>query len=105
MWGAARFRQGVAIAIGAGLLLWPGLVAGMLAVSLALAVQAIFFGDGGITALGANCFNMAIAGSLVAYGVYRVAAGRSALTSRRRVWAAAAAGYAAINVSALLAGV
>lgn len=79
--------------------------AGMLAVSLALAVQAIFFGDGGITALGANCFNMAIAGSLVAYGVYRVAAGRSALTSRRRVWAAAAAGYAAINVSALLAGV
>lgn len=77
--------------------------AGMLSVSLALVVQAIFFGDGGITALGANCFNMAITGSLVAYCVYRLAAGRASLTSRRRVWAAAAAGYAAINVSAFLA--
>jgi cobalamin biosynthesis protein CbiM len=41
--------------------------AAMLAVSVALIVQALFFGDGGVTAIGANCFNMAIAGSLVAY--------------------------------------
>src|ERR1700682_3717531 len=45
--------------------------AGMLAVSIALVIQAIFFGDGGITAIGANCFNMAIVGSLVAWLVYR----------------------------------
>lgn len=77
--------------------------AGMLAVSLALTVQAVFFGDGGITAIGANCFNMAIAGSLVSYCVYRAAAGRSPLTSRRRVWAAAIAGYAAINAAAFIA--
>src|ERR1700689_4904816 len=51
----------------------------ILAVSTALIVQALFFGDGGITAIGANCFNMAIAGSLVAYAVYRLIAGRSAL--------------------------
>src|SRR3984893_9142068 len=74
----------------------------MLAVSIALLIQAVFFGDGGITTLGANCFNMAIAGSLAAYVVYRIVAGGTALTSSRRVVAAALAGYAAINVSALL---
>jgi cobalt/nickel transport system permease protein len=48
---------------------------------------------------------MAIAGSLVAYVVYRLAAGRSPLASARRVVAAGIAGYVAINVSALLAAV
>src|SRR5579871_4024096 len=48
--------------------------ASILAISVALAIQAVFFGDGGVTALGANCFNMAIAGSLVGYGVYRLIA-------------------------------
>jgi cobalt/nickel transport system permease protein len=77
----------------------------MLAVSVALIVQAFFFGDGGVTAIGANCFNMAIAGSLVAYAVYRLIAGGSAIASFRRVAAAGIAGYAAINVSALLAAI
>jgi cobalt/nickel transport system permease protein len=77
----------------------------MLAVSVALLIQALFFGDGGVTAFGANCFNMAIIGSLVAYWVYRAVAGRSAISSGRRVIAAATAGYVAINVSALLAAI
>src|SRR5215217_554246 len=77
----------------------------MLAVSVALLIQALFFGDGGVTAFGANCFNMAIVGSLVAYWVYRTIAGRSAITSGRRVVAAALAGYLAINVAALLAAI
>ncbi len=77
----------------------------MLAISVALLIQALFFGDGGITAFGANCFNMAIVGSLVAYWVYRAIAGRAALMSTRRVVAAAIAGYAAINVAALLAAI
>ncbi|MDQ2732172.1 MAG: energy-coupling factor ABC transporter permease, partial [Armatimonadota bacterium] len=50
--------------------------ASILAISVALLIQAIFFGDGGITAYGANCFNMAIVGSLVSYVVYRAIAGR-----------------------------
>jgi cobalt/nickel transport system permease protein len=79
--------------------------ASMLAISMALVIQAIFFGDGGITAIGANCFNMAIAGSLVAYAIYRAVAGRSAIESSRRVVAAALAGYTAINCSALLAAI
>jgi len=79
--------------------------AAMLAISVALLIQALFFGDGGLLAFGANCFNMAVVGPLVAYAVYRAAAGRSALTSRRRMVAAGLAGYAAINVAALLTAV
>jgi cobalt/nickel transport system permease protein len=77
----------------------------ILAISVALVIQAIFFGDGGITAIGANSFNMAVAGSVVAYAVYRIIAGTSAIESTRRVVAAAIAGYSAINASALLAAI
>jgi len=77
----------------------------ILAVSIALTIQALFFGDGGVTTLGANCFNMAIVGSLVAYGIYRLLSARSEIRSRRRVWAAAVAGYVAINAAALLTSV
>ena len=66
--------------------------ASVLALSVALVIQAIFFGDGGVTAIGANCFNMAVVGSFVAYAVYVAAAGRAPLTSSRRVVAAAVAG-------------
>ncbi len=77
----------------------------IVAISIALAIQAIVFGDGGITALGANCFNMAIAGSFVAWSVYRIASGRSPATSRRRTAGAALGGYAAANVAALLTAI
>ncbi len=77
----------------------------ILALSIAIAIQALFFGDGGISTLGANCFNMAIVGALVAYGIYRLIAARAALTSKRRVVAAAVAGYLAVNAAALLASV
>jgi cobalt/nickel transport system permease protein len=79
--------------------------ASVLAISLALAIQAIFFGDGGITAIGANCFNMAIAGSLAGYAAYRVIGYRARLGSVRRALAAGIAGYGAINLAALCAAV
>src|SRR4051794_11815872 len=75
----------------------------MLAISTALLVQAVFFGDGGISTFGANCFNMGVCGSLVAYAVYAVGSFRSGISSYRRVLAAGFAGYAGINVAALLA--
>jgi cobalt/nickel transport system permease protein len=96
--GTTGHAVGVAIAT---IILGPW--ASILAISIALLIQALFFGDGGITTLGANCFNMAVVGSLVSYGVYRVVAGRAALTSSRRVVAAALAGYAAINTAAFCA--
>jgi len=79
--------------------------ASLLAISFALTIQALFFGDGGITTLGANCFNMAIAGSFAAWGIYRLLSHGAAPESRRRVVAAALAGYCAINFSALLAAI
>jgi cobalt/nickel transport system permease protein len=79
--------------------------AAILAISTALTIQCLLFGDGGITALGANCFNMAIVGSLVTWGVYRVLTRTAAPGSRRRVIAAGIAGYTAINVSALFAAI
>jgi cobalt/nickel transport system permease protein len=77
----------------------------VLSTSLALALQALLFGDGGITTLGANCFNMAVIGALVAYGIYRLLASQAPIDSRRRVIAAGVAGYLAANASALAAAV
>jgi cobalt/nickel transport system permease protein len=95
---------GHAVGVGiAAIVLGPW--ASLLAISLALAIQALFFGDGGITTLGANCFNMAIAGSFAAWGIYQLVSIGAAAESRRRVVAAALAGYAAINLSALLAAI
>ncbi len=79
--------------------------ASIVAISVALAIQAIFFGDGGITAIGANCFNMAIVGSLVAYAAYRLLGRGAAIGSGRRVVAAGIAGYAGINFAALCAAI
>jgi cobalt/nickel transport system permease protein len=95
---------GHAVGVGiAAIVLGPW--ASLLAISLALTIQALFFGDGGITTLGANCFNMAIAGSFAAWGIYRLVSLGSVAESKRRVVAAALAGYVAINVSALLAAI
>lgn len=42
-----------------------------LVMTTVLAVQALFFQDGGITALGANVLNMAVIAVFAGYGVYR----------------------------------
>lgn len=78
--------------------------AAVLTTSIALIIQALFFGDGGILALGANVFNMGIAIPFVGYYLYRWLGGASALSSSRRVVAAAVAGYVAISFAALLTG-
>jgi len=79
--------------------------AASIAVSVALIVQALLFGDGGITALGANCFNMAVVIPFVGYYSYRLIAGSSEITASRRWVAGAIAGYLGINAAALLAGI
>ena len=42
-----------------------------LSISIALIIQALLFGDGGITAVGANCLNIAFVMPFVGYAVYR----------------------------------
>jgi cobalt/nickel transport system permease protein len=89
-------------AVGAALIaVLLGPWAACIAVSIALLIQALFFGDGGILAYPVNSFNMAIVLPFVAYGIYKLIAGDSPLTSGRRIWAAATGAYVGINVSAL----
>ncbi|MDO8671445.1 MAG: cobalt transporter CbiM [Dehalococcoidia bacterium] len=93
-------------AVGAALMaIILGPWAAVLGITVALVIQAFFFGDGGIWAIGANAFNMAIVGSFVSYYAYRFLAGNSQVVSRRRVVAAALGSYLAINVSALFTSV
>ncbi len=47
-----------------------GPFAGTLAMSAVLIIQAVFAGDGGILALGANIINMAACGTLLSYYIY-----------------------------------
>jgi cobalt/nickel transport system permease protein len=75
----------------------------VIAISLALIVQAIVFGDGGITAIGANCFNMAIVMPFVSYGVFKMIKGR-ATTGKRVFVAAFLSGYIGLSVAAILTG-
>jgi cobalt/nickel transport system permease protein len=79
--------------------------AAVIGVSVALAVQALFFGDGGILTLGANCFTMAFALPFVSYLVYRAVASGSSPSSSRRAIAAGIGSYAGLNTAALLVAV
>src|ERR1700738_1937072 len=48
--------------------------AALIGISVALAIQALFFADGGLLAYGANCFTMAFVLPFVGYSVYRLVA-------------------------------
>jgi len=77
--------------------------AAVLAVSVVLIIQAIVFGDGGITAIGANCFNMAVVMPFVSYWVFKLIKGGA--NSGKRVYVAAfLAGYIGLSVAATLTG-
>jgi len=81
----------------AAILLGPW--AGMLALTSVLAVQALLFQDGGLLALGANIFNMAIVGVLLGWGVY---VGLRRLLGNK-AWATLASGFAAAWISVVVA--
>jgi len=81
----------------AGVLLGPSL--GVLAMTAVVTIQAVVFGDGGIVALGANLFAMAVVDVLVGYVLFRGLAGIHA------TGAAFVAGWIAVTASALAVGV
>jgi len=82
--------------------------AATIALSVALALQAILFGDGGVLAIGANCFNMAFVLPMVGYGIYQLIArpkdGEAVPLSRELV-AAGVGSYVGINAAALCAAI
>jgi len=79
--------------------------AAMIVITVALVVQALLFGDGGILAIGANCFNMAFILPFVGYYIYRIISIKSAKDSFRRAFAAGIGAYFGLNAAALLAGI
>lgn len=79
--------------------------AACIAITVALVIQALLFGDGGITAIGANCFNMAFILPFAGYYLYKGISYNSPVNSNRRVIAAGIASYLALNLAALLTGI
>lgn len=77
-----------------------GPYAASLALTVALLLQALLFGDGGILALGANIFNMAIAMPFVGYAVYNVFRKHNHETAGVLVGS-----YVGINVAAFLTAI
>ncbi|MFH0948301.1 MAG: cobalt transporter CbiM [Elusimicrobiota bacterium] len=78
--------------------------AACIAITVALVVQALLFGDGGLTAIGANCFNMAFVLPFAGYYIYKAISCNAPIDSKRRVIAAGIAGYVALNLAAGLTG-
>ena len=81
-----------------------GPAAAVIAVAMAVVIQAMLFGDGGITALGANVFNMAVVMPLVGWAVYRLVAGR-APGNLRRLIAAGVGAWTGIVTAAIATGI
>jgi cobalt/nickel transport system permease protein len=78
--------------------------AATVAVSVALIIQALIFGDGGITAIGANCFNMAIFMPFTAYYLFRLFSFNQA-GKARVFFAAFISGYLSLVMAAILTGI
>ena len=75
--------------------------AGCISVSIALLIQALLFGDGGILAFGANCFNMAFVLPYLGFFLYQLLLKK---TGKRKLSAAIGA-YVGINAAAFCAAV
>lgn len=79
--------------------------AAVISISVTLVLQALMFGDGGITAIAANCFNMGVVIPFVGYYVYKLISGNSEITSTTRIIASAIAGWASLTLASFCAGV
>ena len=91
--------------VGAGLIaLILGPWVAVVSVSVALVLQALIFGDGGITAIGANCINMAVIMPFVSYGIFRLIRGKSD-NAKRIGMAAFLAGYLGLCLAAVVTAV
>lgn len=70
-------------------------------ISIVLIIQALIFGDGGITAIAANCFNLAIVMPFSGYFVYKLIKGDKPLNSKRGLLSAGIGAYVGLNMAAL----
>lgn len=78
--------------------------AACISVTIALLLQALLFGDGGILAFGANCFNMAFVLPFVGHAVYH-AVNKAIKAPSGKYIAAGLGAYVGINAAALCAAI
>jgi cobalt/nickel transport system permease protein len=78
--------------------------AATIAVSVALIIQALVFGDGGITAIGANCFNMAVFMPFTAYYIFKLFSVNPERKTRS-YFASFFSGYVSLVLAAILTAV
>lgn len=81
-----------------------GPYAACISVTIALLLQALLFGDGGIIAFGANCFNMAFILPFAGYFIYKFLKDR-VKSEKGEYIAIFLASYLALNVAALFAAI
>lgn len=79
--------------------------AAVIVITVALVVQALLFGDGGITAIGANCFNMAFILPFVGYYAYRLIGLKGRNTSVRKAVAGGIGSYLGLFAASLFTGI
>jgi len=79
--------------------------AAVIAVSAVLVLQALLFGDGGITAIAANSLTMALITPFTAYYVFRLLSGKYEHFGFRQKISAAVAGYVSVNLGAVVTAV
>lgn len=92
-------------AVGATLIaILLGPYAAVISITVALVIQALLFGDGGILALGANTFNMALVMPFTGYYIYKLIKWKSE-NEKRNYIAAFVGSYAGINIGALCAAI
>jgi cobalt/nickel transport system permease protein len=89
--------------------------AAIIVIALVLMIQGIFFGDGGLTTMGANIINMGICGGFVGYYGWKTLYGPkmssdgilkgTGILSKRKWWSIGIASWLAIFLSACLASI
>lgn len=78
--------------------------AAVIAISIALALQALLFGDGGLTAYAANCFTMSVIMPFIGYYTYKLISGNTDIKSSRRVIAIAIGAWLSLTIAATFIG-
>jgi cobalt/nickel transport system permease protein len=83
----------------AAVLLGPG--AAVVVITAVLILQCLMFADGGLTALGANIFNMGIVAPGIGYGAYRLLCRAAGESLRARLFATAFAAWVSTVAAAI----
>jgi len=87
----------------AGIYLGP--LGGVLVMAIVLLIQCLFFGDGGVTALGANIWNMGVVDAIVGYYVYKFVSRALGDTPKAKAVGAFFGGWIGITLGAFFCGV